>query len=322
MASRSSADRFDLVVIGGGPAGLNAALVLARARRSVVVLDSGAPRNAASHAMHGFLSRDGLDPVELRRLGRAELAEYPSAQLVETKVVDAAAVEAGFRVSDGEGRSFVGRKLLLALGVRDELPRVDGFDAVYGQAVFHCQYCDGWEVRNQPLAALGRGPGAMRLALLLLDWSADVVLCTDGPTELSPAEVAHLASQGVQVREDGLARLEGRSGQLERIVFDDGSALARRALFFHGAARVDPGLPAALGCTLTEAGRIEVDEAARTSVGGVYAAGDAARRPGQHPASQVIVAAASGALAAIAIHQDLMQEDVGVTPALPRPADP
>ncbi|MGH9189623.1 MAG: NAD(P)/FAD-dependent oxidoreductase [Acidimicrobiales bacterium] len=316
--SRSSDSAFDAVVVGAGPAGLNAALVLGRTRRRVLVLDAAEPRNAASHALHGFLSRDGLDPAELRRIGRIQLESYPHVSLVSDAVESVRAMGDRFEVTTSGGDSILARKLLLAVGIKDDLPKIDGFASLFGNSAFHCPYCDAWEVRDQPMAVFSEGSDGFRLALLLLSWSRDIVLCTHGPSKLGPDEIAHLASAGVLLREQRVARLEGEGGQLVRMAFEDGTSLMRRALFFHGPVRLASRLPETLGCTLTEAGRIEVDEAGRTSVPGVYAAGDAARRQGQHPATQVSLAAASGALAAIALHQELMHEDVGLTPALPR----
>ena len=314
----SSDSPFDVVVAGAGPAGLNAALVLGRARRQVLLVDADQPRNAASHSLHGFLSRDGLDPAEFRRIGRLQLEAYVDVQSLSGIVEDVTrAGESHFRVTVPGRGSIETRKVLFAVGIKDDLPQIEGFDPLYGSSAFHCPYCDGWEVRDQPVAVISEEPSGCRAALLLLAWCRNVVLCTHGPSQLSAEQRAHLAAQGVVLDERRIACLEGTGGQVQRLIFADGSSLSRRALFFHGAARLSTTLPARIGCALTELGRIAVDEAGRTSVAGIYAAGDAARRHGQHPATQVILAAASGALAAIAVHQDLMYEDVGLTPALP-----
>ena len=272
--------------------------------------------------MHNFLSRDGLDPAELRRLGSAELERYPGASLFNSTVTDATRMDSKFQVMLSTGEAIAARKVLLAIGIRDWIPPIAGFDDMYGRSVFHCQYCDGWESRGQPLAVLSEGAGGFRQALMMLGWTSDVVLCTQGPCGLTDDQHAALQARGIGVYEQPVVGLEGADGQLERLVFADGSALARRILFFHGDVALSSDLPVRLGCTLTDQGRIEVDEGQRTSVDGVFAAGDGARRTGQHPATQVILAAASGALAGIALHQDLMHEDVGLTPALPRIAVP
>jgi len=318
--SPSSDSVLDAVVVGAGPAGLNAGLVLGRTRRRVLVFDAGEPRNAASHAMHGFLSRDGLDPGELSRIGRQQLETYPDVRLVGATVEDVRSAGDAFEVSSSDRAPVIARKVLLAVGMTDVLPQVAGFAPLYGHSAFHCPYCDAWESRDQPLAVFSEGGGGLRLTLLLFQWSRDLVLCTNGPSGLGPLERGRLKDLGIGLREERIARLDGTGGQLERIVFEDASSIERRVLFFHTPVRLSSSLPESLGCALADTGRIEVDEAGRTSIPGVYAAGDAARRSGQHPASQVILAAASGSLAAIALHQELVSEDVGLPPALPRAA--
>lgn len=177
---------WDVIIVGGGPAGLNAALVLGRCRRRVLIFDDGKPRNAVSHALHGFLSRDGVDPAQLRAIGREQLALYPSVTLDAEQVVDAARTETGFTVCTSDGREFRARKLLLSAGVVDVLPEAPGFAELYGRGVFHCPYCDGWEMRDQPLAVYGRGDDkGAGLALEMKLWSQDVVLCSDGPSDLT-----------------------------------------------------------------------------------------------------------------------------------------
>src|SRR4029077_4738150 len=151
------------------------------------------------------------------------------------------------------------RKLLLAVGIKDVVPRIDGFEALYGNSVFHCFYCDGWEIRDQAVAVFSEGAGGYRTALMLLGWSSDVVLCTNGPSGLSDAERPPLAAQGVALHEQTVTRFEGVDGRLERLLFEDGSSLAREALFFHGAAGLESTLPARIGCAMTELGRIQVD---------------------------------------------------------------
>jgi thioredoxin reductase len=225
-------DTFDAVVVGAGPAGLSAALILGRCRRRVLVCDAGHSRNAVSHALHGFLTRDGIEPAELRRVGREQLRRYPTVEVRDIEVVDAKCEDHGFVVTLINGTALSCRKLLLATGVSDQLPRIEGFQTFYGRSVFHCPYCDGWEVRDQPLAIYGSGEHGTGLALELTAWSADLVLCTDGAPRLDRRDVDRLACHGIGLREDPIARLEGRDGVLERIVFTTGDALERRAMFF------------------------------------------------------------------------------------------
>jgi thioredoxin reductase len=295
---------FDVVIVGGGPAGLSAALVLGRCRRQVLVCDSGRYRNASSRSMHGFLTRDGTPPAELLRLARAELDRYETVEHRFCEAIDATARDGRFEVTLKDGTRVEGRKLLLATGVTDELPAVEGVTELYGRSVFHCPYCDGWEVRDQPLAIYGRGDDkGAGLALEMTIWSRDLVLCTDGPSELTPPVSAQLSRFGIPVREERVARLEGRDGILDRVIFEGGEALARRALFFNTGLR--------LGCELDDRGCVKAGRFETTNVAGVYVAGDASRE-----VLQVIVAAGEGAEAAYAINTSLLKEDLRAgTPA-------
>ena len=223
---------FDAIIIGGGPAGLSAALILGRCRRRVLVCDSGEYRNAASHALHGFLTRDGIEPQELRRIAHQELSRYETVELRKAEVTDAQRVENHFQITLGDELRLTARKLLLATGVVDHVPEVEGIESLYGRSVFHCPYCDGWEVRDEPIAIYGKGQHGKGLALELTTWSRDLVLCTDGPSELSVEDMEHLKHNGIKVREQEIKRLEGTNGKLDRIVFADAETLARSALFF------------------------------------------------------------------------------------------
>jgi thioredoxin reductase len=303
---------YDVIIVGGGPAGLSAALVLGRARRRVLVCDAGSPRNAASRAMHGFLTRDGIPPQELLCLGREELARY-GVQVLPVRVVSACCLPASerhgaataFQVALDNQRTLVARKLLLATGMADVLPEIEGIREYYGKAVHHCPYCDGWEHRDQQLAALGNGRRAVGLAMLLRTWSEHVTACTNGvPAE--PGDRQRLARSGIALREERLARLEGTADVLQRIVFTDGPPLACDALFFNTDQVQRSNLPAMLGCQYTETGHVRVRHRQRTRVPGVYLAGDAGGE-----VQFAIVAAGKGAVAAVAINRELQDEDRG-----------
>src|SRR5215472_43573 len=303
---------YDVAIVGGGPAGLNAALLLGRARRGTLLCDVGRPRNAVSGAMHGFLSRDGADPAEVRRIGRDQLSQYDAVEIRDEEVLDVSPSGAGFVILLASGGRVTARRLLLATGMRDELAPIEGLTALWGRGTFPCPYCDGWEVRDQPLLALGAGmPGAL-FALLLSKWSSDVTLCTHGPAQLDEQTRALLASRGISVREDEILRIEGMDSGVE-VVFASGHRVRRRALFAHPTLRQTTELPERLGCEMTEDGAVRVSAFGQTSVAGVYAAGDAARPEGlPFPAAQVVIAAAQGATAAIAIDRELLVEDLGL----------
>jgi thioredoxin reductase len=295
---------YDVIVVGAGPAGLSAALILGRARRRVLVCDTGRPRNAASRAMHGFLSRDGMPPAEFLRISREQLRKYDTVECRDVEVIRAECRDGRFHATLADGTALAARKLLIATGVVDNVPGIPGFRELYGRGVFHCPYCDGWEFRDQPLAVYGRGARGLGLSLELTGWSRDIVLCTDGPSELDVADVDRLTRNGIAVREDRVVRLEGDEG-VERIVFDRGDSLARRAVFFTTGQTQQSELARHLGCEFSDKGTVRTGKYETTHLTGLYVAGDASRA-----VQWVVVAAAEGAEAAFAINTDLLKEDL------------
>jgi len=295
----------DVVIAGAGTAGLSAALVLGRARRNVLVLNEGLPRNAPAHAAQGVFTRDGTSPLELLRIGREQLQPYTSVEVRDGSVVDVEGTNGNFRVVLDSGTEVTARKLILATGVVDELPAIEGVQELWGSGVYHCPYCHGWEVRDEPLAVYGRGASALDHVILLKGWSSDLVLCTDGPSELSDEDRSTLEFMGVPVQEDRILRLEGGGGHLRSILFESGARLERRGLFIRTKQRQRSDLAVRLNCAIDEAGFIQTDMDGRTSVPGVFAAGDVTGQP-----QSVISAAARGAAASGAINHELAREDV------------
>lgn len=294
---------FDAVIVGGGPAGLNAALVLGRCRRRVLVCDSGRYRNAASRALHGFLSRDGINPAELLRISREQLRPY-DVEIRSAAALDARRVDEHFEVVLSGGEVVLGRKLLLATGLVDELPDIEGLRELYGESVFHCPYCDGWEVRGQPLAVYARGSEGVGLAVSLTTWSQDIVLCTDGPARLDAEGAEKLDRAGIIVREDRIRRLERRAGALARIVFEGGGGIERRAMFLKIRQRQGSDLAFRLRVPVTEERGVETGKLERTPIRGLFVAGDASR-----DVLLAIVAAAEGATAGFGMNTELQEED-------------
>ena len=293
-------DAYDVVVVGGGAAGLSAALVLGRARRRVAVIDAGAPRNAPAAHMHGFLSRDGMPPADLLAEGRDEVTGY-GVELVSDQVLG---IEPGFAVRVAGGRTVTARRILMATGVGDELPDVPEVRERWGKDLLHCPYCHGWEVRDQPLGVLGALPGSAQHALLVRQWSRDVVFFVH-TYDLMPAEQRQLEARRIRVVSGEVARLVVQDDRLTGVELTDGRVVARTAVFVRpGNLPHDDGLLAGLGCERNEAGFPLVDGTGLTSVPGVWAAGNVA-----DPRAQVITAAGAGSAAAIAINADLVQQD-------------
>ncbi len=294
---------YDAIIVGGGPAGLSAALVLGRCGRRVLVCDSGRYRNECSHAMHGYLTRDGLPPGELLRIAREELVPY-GVEYRKTVVTSAGKEGSAFHVVLEGGEKVSARKLLLATGVMDRLPEIEGIQKFYGRSIHHCPYCDGWEWRDKPVAVYGTGQHGYALALSMLTWTCDIVLVTGGDAGLDSEQQLELEAFGIGVREERIARLEGRDGKLEKIVLAGGETLSRSALFFSSGQEQHCELAESLGCVFNDKGTVDTTEKERTNVPGLFVAGDASR-----DVQFVIVAAAEGAKAAVAINEELQQEN-------------
>jgi len=294
---------YDVVVIGGGASGLSAALVLARARRTVAVIDAGQARNAPAARMQGFLSRDGLPPCELLAAGRAEIDGY-GATLITGVVSDVYRTDTGFRIERSDGVPLSARRVLVTTGLRDELPDVPGVRERWGRDLLHCPYCHGFEVRDQPLGVLGGTPNAAEHALLVRQWSDDVVYFphTDVLTE---DDRERLAARGIGVVVGRVARLVVRDDRLFGVELEDGCVVRRAAVFVRPHMVPSSDLLTSLGAVSNNHGWATVDSTGRTSVSGVYAAGNAV-----NPRAQVITAAGEGSAAAIAINADLVGEDV------------
>ena len=292
-------------MVGAGPAGLSAALMLGRCRRTVLVCEFGPTRNASASQVHTYLTRDGIAPAEFLRLAREDALKYPTVAIEQLEIVDARRGRAGFTIVAAGGIELKSRKLLLATGVMDVLPPIEGLAELYGKSVHHCPYCDAFEWRDQALAVYGRGEEGYGTALGLTVWSSDVVLCTDGPSGLSAEQKDQLDGLGIEVLEDRVLRLAGRNGLLERIVFADGVPLTRRALFLCLGQHQRSDLAARLGCHFNDKGAVDTGSCEATNVPGLYVAGDASKQ-----AQFVTVAAAEGAEAGMAINKALLKEDL------------
>jgi len=290
---------FEVVVLGGGPAGLSAGLVLGRCLRHTLICDDGHYRNRRSEALHCFIGHDGVAPADLRQRCRDELARYETVSIAARTARRLRRDGGAFVVEFADHAPVSASALLVATGVVDELPPVEGLAALFGRSVHVCPYCDGWEHRHAPVAVYGRGEKGANFASLLRQWTKNLVLCSDGAV-LEPELSAKLAACGIETNVKPIRRLEAVDGRLSTIVFADGDRLSRQALFFTTGQHPRSPLLEALGCTYDEKRGLICDPDGRTSLAGVFVAGDVSR-----DVQLAVIAAAEGARAALAINKYL-----------------
>ncbi|PXY28584.1 NAD(P)/FAD-dependent oxidoreductase [Prauserella flavalba] len=305
-------ENYDVVVAGGGAAGLSGAVTLARSRRSVLVVDAGDPRNAPADGVHNYLGREGTPPAELLAQGRADVKAY-GGEIVSGTVSSAEALgDGGFRVRLADGGQVLARRLLVTTGLTDELPGIEGLAARWGRDVLHCPYCHGWEVRDRAIGVLATSPMAMHQTLLFRQLSDDVTLFTHTAPALTAEEREQLNALGVTVVEGEVAALEVTGDELTGVRLRSGEIVAREALAVAPRATARAGVLAGLGLETAElevggqviATYVPADAQGATAVPGVWVAGNVA-----DPRAQVMSSAAAGVGAAAAINADLVQED-------------
>jgi thioredoxin reductase len=299
---------FDVVIVGGGPAGLSAAVALGRARRSVVLVDAGKPRNAPAHAVHNFLTRDGTSPAELVRIGRDEAESY-GATLVDARAESARRTDDGFAVTLSTGDAVTGRRLLVTTGLVDELPEIEGLRERWGVDVLHCPYCHGWEVRDRVIGILASGPRAIHQALMFRQWSANITLLLNGQPLPAADELELLAARGIEVVHGRVERLVVEHDALAGVAVADGGVRPLEALVVGAPVSVRAGLLVDLGLELAEHPmgmglHVATDATGATSLPGVWAAGNVTNLAGQ-----VITSASEGLWAGARINADLTAAD-------------
>ncbi|HEX5980820.1 MAG TPA: NAD(P)/FAD-dependent oxidoreductase [Thermoleophilaceae bacterium] len=310
---------WDCIVVGGGAAGLSAALVLGRARRRTLLVDACEPSNLPAEGIGGLLGHDGRPPAELYAMGRAELAAYPAVEVRDGTVEAGERVDGGLALELAGGGRELTRRVILATGMDYRPPDLPGLAPLWGRSVFHCPFCHGWEMRDAALAVLGSGHGGLHRSLLLRGWSDDVVLLSDGPAELEPGDLERLSAAGVEVDERAVTRLVARDGALAAVEFADGSTRARVGLLVPVTVAQRSSLAVQLGAEAAEPGPVAVDALVvdtmfRTTADRVSAAGDVSAQM-----QQVAGAISAGSLAAVGVVQGLMAEDHGLE-APPVPA--
>ncbi len=296
---------WDCVIIGGGPAGLNAALVLGRSRRTAALIDNDQPRNRVTRVSHGYLTRDGVRPEQFRNLAYEEIGRYPTVRRFMATALEVNSARGAFRVITSMREEVWARTLILATGLHETLPRIPGLEPLYGKSIFNCVYCDGYELQDRPLFVLSEQPGLYHFVKTVHHWSRDLIVLTNGKPVLTSGEKEKLQVKGVPVVEEPIHSFRGDGGQLTEVVFHSGAFVTRAGGFIVPHWSQKAPFAAQLGCRSDGAGGIAVDELGRTSVKGVYAAGDTAR----FGPSQLIIAAGQGSKAAMAVNADLIDEE-------------
>ena len=305
----------DCIIVGGGPAGLNAAVVLGRSRRKVLLFDTSTHRNRHSHGMHNYLTRDDIIPQEFLKLSLKEIQKYGVKRL-RHKIVSAAKNNEGvFNVTDDQGNIYHAKKLLIATGLQDNVPTIPGFKELYGKSVFHCPYCDGWEVRDKEIGVYARNKNGFELALSLKSWSKKITYYADGRNKLKPAEVEALAAHNIRIISYPIERLQANGNKLQAVVFKNGDTSKCDALFFVNGFVQQCDLAETFGCNMTKKGVVQTNRNQETNIEGLYVAGDASK-----DMHFVVVAAAEGAKAGVIINKALQKEAVSAVLEKANPA--
>nr|WP_088103420.1 NAD(P)/FAD-dependent oxidoreductase [Halalkalibacter urbisdiaboli] len=295
---------LDCAVIGGGPAGLNAALVLGRSRRKTILFDDNKPRNAVTSESHGFITRDGIHPQEFKRIAQEELSRYPDVRIEKQRVQRINKENTLFQVEIENGEVYSAKKIILATGFKEVLPDIPRVKEFYGKSLFSCPFCDGWELRDRPLAVIANNQKAFHMAKLVSNWTNDLIIFTNGSKVLSLEEQELLKSKGISINEKKIAAFIGKEGMLEKIQFEDETAVLREGGFIATEWKQAASFDSSLEYTLNEQGGIVTDSWQRTNTEGVFACGDT-RIAGP---SQLIIAAGEGCMAAMAVNGALIEE--------------
>jgi thioredoxin reductase len=293
---------YDVIIVGGGPAGMSGALVLARCRRKILICDTGKPRNRWANQMNGFLTMDGATPQEFLTKAKEDLSKY-NVEWKNIEVVTSQCHGDWFSLDLADGTSLKSKKLLIATGVKDSLPPLEGVADFYGKSIHHCPYCDGYESRDKAIIAYGKGAEAKGLSLSLKTWSSNITLCTDG-YQINNAAKDLLERNEVKIETGKISKLIGKNGLLESIEFSNGHNIPAEALFFVEKTNQQSELSKVLNCTFTKKGVVKTDRFHKTNIKGLYVAGDADK-----DMQQIIVAASEGAKAAISINKELQEEE-------------
>jgi len=295
---------FDVIIIGGSYAGLSAALALGRALRKTLIIDSGLPCNRQTPHSHNFITQDGEQPAIIAEKAKMQVLKYDSIKFVTGLAVNGIKTKKGFAITTQAGETYEAKKLILATGVKDIMPDIEGFSECWGISVIHCPYCHGYEVKHERTGILANGDFAFHYAQLILNWTKDVIIFTNGKSTLTKEQTSKVAQHNIPIIEKEIACLEHESGSIRQIVFKDGSAFAIRAIYSRPGFEQHCPIPEMLGCELTEQGLVKTDMFQKTTVAGVFACGDDAS-----PMRSVANAVATGNMAGAMANNTMIEEN-------------
>ncbi|OLN22549.1 pyridine nucleotide-disulfide oxidoreductase [Domibacillus antri] len=298
-------DLADVVIAGGGPGGLSAALVLGRSLKKVIVIDEGKPRNDVTRKAHGFLTRDGMNPSLIRQIAREQLDAYKNISILKDVVEDVERKKGRFITKTKSGKILNSKKMIFATGMKDHLPAISGLQSVYGKTVFHCPYCDGWERRNEPLAVIGNGDGLLPFIKLIHNWSKDLIVFTNGPVAIRYEEKQQLAQRSIDLIESPIVELQSSNGKLENVILRNGKSFSRTGGFMVTTGEKQSSMiPARLGVPLNDKGEYESSEHGQTNLEGLFIIGDA-----KNTFTSLAGATSQGYEAAVKINGELAEEE-------------
>ena len=295
----------DCVIIGGGPSGLNAALVLGRATQNVILFDSNKPRNAVTQKSHGFITRDGIKPAEFRQIAHMEISRYPKVEYKNTEVISVIKNQMIFELVTPMGEKYQSKTIIISTGLKDILPSIDNISDFFGKSLFNCPYCDGWELKDKPLVVIvDEQKQGFHYTQIIYNWSKDLVVCTNGKIVHSTEQKELLQNKGIKIIELKIENFIGQNGQIEQLVFENGETVSRKGDFVLTQWIQSSDSGKELGCENNSLRGIATDSFGRINITGVYAAGDASFAPGQ-----LIIAASEGSRAAVGVNMYLTQQE-------------